>query len=190
MKFLKTFNELNLSDNFKYHYDKNISITESIFRYGSDSYLSLLKETRNLYNDGIIELINEDKDLFEQTNIGTFDYFNGELVPIDLPQEDYSLFEAEYKGKEVDLNKPKRNGGGGKKYYVYVKDPKSGNVKLIRFGDVKGGLSAKVSDPEARKRFASRHNCSMKKDKTTAGYWACRINRYANIFGKSYPGYW
>ena len=61
----------------------------------------------------------------------------------------------------------------------------------MNFGDVKGGLTAKVSDPEARKNFASRHKCSTKKDKTKAGYWACRLNKYGHLFGgKTYPGFW
>ena len=99
------------------------------------------------------------------------------------------LSEAEYKGKNVELNKPKR--GGAKKYYVYVKNPSTGNIKKISFGDVHGGLTAKVSNPKARKAFAARHNCKDKKDKTKAGYWACRANRYANLWnGKTYPGFW
>jgi hypothetical protein len=84
-----------------------------------------------------------------------------------------------------------RNTGGGKKYYVYVKNPSTGKVKKISFGDVKGGLTAKVSNPDARKRFAARHNCKSKKDRLTAGYWACRINKYGHLWGgKTYGGYW
>ena len=101
------------------------------------------------------------------------------------------LNEAEYKGKKVKLNYPIRNTGSGKKYYVYVKNPKTGKVKKISFGDVKGGLTAKVSDPEARKSFAARHKCSTKKDKTKAGYFACRLTKYGHLFGgKTYPGFW
>ncbi len=102
--------------------------------------------------------------------------------------QDAYIFEAQYHGKDVKLNYPMR--GGTKKYYVYVKS-KKGNVKKIAFGDVHGGLTAKVSDPKARKSFAARHQCDMKKDKTKAGYWACRINKYGHLFGgKTYPGYW
>jgi hypothetical protein len=97
--------------------------------------------------------------------------------------------EAEYQGKEVKLNNPMR--GGSKKYHVYVKDPKTDKVKKISFGDVHGGLTAKVSDPKARKSFAARHKCDTKTDRTTAGYWACRINKYGHLWsGKTYPGYW
>ena len=100
------------------------------------------------------------------------------------------LNEAEYQGREVELNKPKR--GGTKKYHVYVKNPKTGKIKKIAFGDVHGGLTSKVSDPKARKNFAARHNCDTKKDKTTAGYWACRLTKYGHLWknGQTYPGFW
>lgn len=100
------------------------------------------------------------------------------------------LSEADYKGKNVELNKPTRS-SGPKKYQVYVKNPSTGNIKKVSFGDAKGGLTAKVSNPKARKAFAARHNCKDKKDKTKAGYWACRANRFANLWGgKTYPGFW
>jgi hypothetical protein len=102
------------------------------------------------------------------------------------------LQEAEYKGKKVSLNKPKR--GGPKKFYVYVKNPKTGKVKKVNFGAVDGGqnLSVKISDPKRRKAFSDRHNCPTKKDKTKPGYWACRVNRYWKQLGgnQNYPGYW
>ncbi len=87
--------------------------------------------------------------------------------------------EAEYQGKKVELNKPKR--GGSKKYYVYVKTPK-GNVKKISFGDVTG-LKAKAGNKKAAKSFAARHNCEKKNDKQKAGYWACRLPRYGLVKG-------
>ncbi len=180
------------TEDLLYHIAKGIPVTESIFRPGSKKFFSLIKEARRLFESGKVELSNIDKELFESTEIGKFAYFNGELVPLDLPMENIiELNEAEYKGKEVKLNHPMRNSGGGKKYYVYVKNPKTGKVKKISFGDVHGGLTAKVSNPEARKSFAARHKCSTKKDKTKAGYWACRINKYGHLFGgKTYPGYW
>ena len=178
------------TEDLLYHIAKAIPVTESIFRPGSKKFFSLIKEARRLFESGKVELSNIDKELFESTEIGKFDYFNGELVPLDLPMENIiELNEAEYHGKEVKLNYPMR--GGTKKYYVYVKNPKTGKVKKISFGDVHGGLTAKVSNPEARKSFAARHKCSTKKDKTKAGYWACRINKYGHLWGgKTYPGYW
>jgi hypothetical protein len=192
MEHIKLFDNFQpISENLKYHVEKNLPILENIFRPGSDSFLLLIKEARELFDKGKVELNGIDKLLFESTDIGNFGDYEGKLVPLDLPQEIIGeINEAEYQGKEVELNKPMRNSEPGKKYYVYVKNPKTKKVIRVNFGDKKGGLTAKVSDPKARKSFASRHQCHLKKDKTKPGYWACRINRYANIFGKTYPGYW
>lgn len=93
--------------------------------------------------------------------------------------EETSIDEAEFKGKDVPLNKPKR--GGSKAYYVYVKDPKTKKVKKVSFGS--GGLRAKIKNKEARNAFAKRHNCDQKKDRTKAGYWSCNLPRYASLLG-------
>ena len=88
------------------------------------------------------------------------------------------------------LNKPTRDSSGGKAYKVYVKDPKTGNIKTIRFGS--GDLRAKINDKKARNAFAARHKCSTKKDKTKAGYWSCRLPRYAKLLGlkSNFSGFW
>lgn len=191
MKHIRNFNNFSvISEKLKYHLDNNKPIVENLFRPGSSSFFGLIKEARSHFDKGEVVLNGVDKILFEQTEIGKFDYFEGELVALDLPLETpEEMNEAEYHGKDVVLNKPKR--GGSKKYHVYVKNPKTGKVKKIAFGDVHGGLTAKVSNPKARKAFAARHNCKDKKDKTKAGYWACRINRFGYLWnGKTYPGYW
>lgn len=78
---------------------------------------------------------------------------------------------AEYQGKEVQLNKPMR--GDVKKYKVYVKDPSTGNVKKVNFGDP--DMKIKRDDPERRKAFRARHNCDDATDKTTPRYWSCKF---------------
>ena len=103
------------------------------------------------------------------------------------------LNEAKKKAKKKNtkkLNKPMRDTSGGKAYKVYVKDPKTGNIKTIRFGS--GGLRAKINDKKARNAFAARHKCSQKKDKTKAGYWSCRLPRYAKLLGlkSNFGGFW
>jgi len=110
--------------------------------------------------------INEDED-FEEV-----------LGPLGFPEDE--LWEAEYRGRKVPLNKPMR--GDVKKFKVYVKDPKTGNVKKVNFGH--GGTSAKKlgqktmkirkSNPKARKSFRARHNCDNPGPKTKARYWSCR----------------
>lgn len=113
----------------------------------------------------------------------TYDYNGFEMLKASVEY----IPEAEYKGKKVQLNKPKR--GGSKKFYVYVKS-KKGNVKKVSFGDT--GLSVKFKKPGARASFAARHKCATKKDKTKAGYWSCNIGRYWKSLGgsKNFSGYW
>lgn len=173
-----------LSEHLNFHIKNNICIAESIFRPGSNSHIELLRESRDLYMKGNLTIDRITALLFESTDLGLTGIYNGTSVPLDMPLE--ILDEAEYKGREVRLNYPKR--GGTKKFYVYVKN-KSGNIIKVQFGIP--GMKAKVSDPGRRRSFAARHQCSKKKDKTTPGYWACRANRYAHLWGgKTYPGYW
>jgi hypothetical protein len=194
MKHIKLFDKFtSVSENMKYHIDNNIPVLENIFRPHSDAFYNLIKEARQLFDDGKIEISDIDRQLFESTDLGYFDEYNGEIVPLDLPMENIEeLNEAEYHGKKVELNKPMRS-SGPKKYKVYVKNPKTGKVKVVNFGDVKGGLTAKISNPKARKAFSARHGCETRhKDKTKAGYWSCRLTKFPHLFSskKTYPGFW
>jgi hypothetical protein len=93
---------------------------------------------------------------------------------------DQDMNEAEYQGRKVPLGKPMR--GDVAKFKVYVRDPKTGNVKKVNFGH--GGTSAKragqktmrikKSDPARRKSFRARHRCDNPGPRTKARYWACR----------------
>jgi hypothetical protein len=96
--------------------------------------------------------------------------------------------EAEFKGKDVQLGKPKR--GGSKKFYVYVKDPKTKRVKKVSFGAP--GMSVGIKDPKRRRAFAARHRCSEKNDRTKASYWSCRVGRYGKLLGlgSNFTGFW
>ena len=84
--------------------------------------------------------------------------------------EDEQLDEAEYHGRKVPLGKPMR--GDVKKFKVYVKDPSTGNVKKVNFGDP--NMRIKKSNPARRKSFRARHNCANPGPRTKARYWSCR----------------
>ena len=172
----------------QYHLDNELTLSECVYRYSSDSFVQLFAEARQALRDGKIKLNEQDLDLIENTDIGQYGLYQGQKVPLDLPMEEV-LGEAKYKGKEVALSKPKR--GGPKKFYVYVKNPKSGNVKKVNFGD-SGNLTVKLNEPGARSAFAARHKCASKKDKTSPGYWSCNIGRYWKSLGgsKNFSGYW
>ena len=168
-----------LSEGLQYHIDKKIPLFETVYRIGSDKHLALIKEARKMYSRNVIDLCEEDEALIK-THLGEFALYEGESVPLDLPMlNEGEIEEAEFKGKDVPLNKPKR--GGSKAYYVYVRDPKTKKVKKVSFGS--GGLRAKIKNKEARNAFAARHNCKNKKDRTKAGYWSCNLPRYASALG-------
>jgi hypothetical protein len=80
------------------------------------------------------------------------------------------LQEAEYHGRKVPLGKPMR--GDVKKFKVFVKDPSTGNVKKVNFGDKT--MRIKKSNPARRKSFRARHNCANPGPRTKARYWSCR----------------
>jgi hypothetical protein len=83
--------------------------------------------------------------------------------------EDIDYSEAEKK----TLNKPFRLKGGKKKFGVYVKNPKTGNVIMVKFGDP--NMEIKRDDPDRRRSFRARHKCDTAKDKTTPRYWSCKF---------------
>jgi len=136
-----------------------------------------INHTRHSGTEGVIKVYTDripDKVLYRLTH--------------DVWVDKFVLKEAKKNNKK--LNKPMRDSSGGKAYKVYVKDPKTKKIKTVRFGS--GGLRAKINDKKARNAFAKRHNCSAKKDKTKAGYWSCRLPRYASLLGlkSSFSGFW
>ena len=98
--------------------------------------------------------------------------YRNEALRIEIVEhrEPVIFQEAEYQGRKVKLGKPMQ--GDVKKFKVYVRDPKTGNVKKVNFGQK--GMVIKKDNPVARKSFRARHKCDQKKDRTTAGYWSCR----------------
>jgi hypothetical protein len=139
-----------------------------------DSIRGML-EKAGLKEDKYQPFPEEDEMTFEDD-----DEFYEAFGELGFPEDENELFDAEYRGRKVPLNKPMR--GDVKKFKVYVKDPKSGNVKKVNFGH--GGSSARragqktmkirKSNPKARKSFRARHNCANPGPKTRARYWSCR----------------
>ena len=187
-----------LSEGLKFHMDNNRPLTEHLYRAGSDNYFNLWAEARSLYTRDILEITHEDDlAVLTETDLGHFGMFEGKKVPLDFPielteEEIQELFTeaAKKKKKDPPIGKPMRDTSGGKAYKVYVRDPKTKNIKTVRFGS--GGLRAKINDSKARAAFAKRHKCSTKKDRTKASYWSCRLPRYAKLLGlkSSFSGFW
>ncbi len=111
----------------------------------------------------------------DEITVEDHEEFNDVFGILGFPEEE--VWEAEYRGRKVPLNKPMR--GDVKKFKVYVKDPKTGNVKKVNFGH--GGTSAKrptmrirKSNPARRRSFRARHNCDNPGPRDKARYWSCR----------------
>lgn len=120
------------------------------------------------YNTYVVELENGKTTIVDEKDIkeiyGSVEETN--YIPDDL------LNEAEYQGRKVQLNKPFLTPDGPKKRSVYVKN-KKGNVVKVNFGDP--NMRIKKNNPERRKSFRARHNCSNPGPKWKARYWSCKF---------------
>jgi len=173
----------------KMHIKEGVSVDRNFFRPGSDAFFAIIREARTLYNEGQYTPINEEeRDILENFDLGEVVIIDGEKIPLDFPMLNEEILDEKKKKKkkkDPPVGKPTKNSGGGKKYKVYVRNKKTGRIKKITYGDSKGGLKGNWNNPEARKSFAARHDCKNKKDRTKAGYWACRAHK---DFGKNVPG--
>jgi hypothetical protein len=180
-----------VSEDLKYHRSHSVGVDKNIFRPGSSKFFKLFREVRHLNRLGLYSLNEAETELINDTDIGEFGIYEGELVPLDFPMlYEEELDEAEYKGKKVDLNKPKRGGG---RAYVYVnsgKKDKKGRIKVkkVSFGSsMPDAMGDSDAHKKRRKSFGNRHNCADKDDKTKPGYWSCRATKF---FGRSIAGWW
>jgi hypothetical protein len=174
-----------LSEGISYHVSNGIPLRESIYRFGSSKHLEMIREARELFERGEISVDANDRFILE-TDLGNYGVYMGRAVPLDLPMEDYELNEAEYRGKKVNLNSPKR-GGGKSKFYVYVKNDK-GNVIKLGFGQP--GVAVKTHSPERVRSFLARHNCDSPGPRWKARWWACNLHRYKKQLGLKFKGRW
>ena len=181
-----------VSEALLYHIDRNAGVDKNIFRPGSIEFFNLFREVRALSKSGDYTLSSAEYELIRDTDIGRFAIYEGQIVPLDYPMlyED-QIQEAEYKGRKVKLNKPKRGSGG--KAYVYVnsgKKDKKGRIKVkkVTFGSsMPDAMGSSDAAKERRKSFGRRHKCSEKNDKTKPGYWSCRATKF---FGRNISGWW
>jgi peptidoglycan hydrolase-like protein with peptidoglycan-binding domain len=125
------------------------------------------KYSKTHNRDGSPKMLNESVMLDEYTVEDHEDFHEhfGYLGFVD----DEGVFEAEYRGRKVKLNKPMA--GDVKKFKVYVKN-KKGNVVKVNFGQK--GMKIKKSNPARRRSFRARHNCDNPGPKWKARYWSCR----------------
>ena len=138
---MKTFHELAINETLDALQENGTNLTDNPFRLGSMMYFKVIEEARKRLSEDRYTLTEVDKQIIE-TDLGQFEVYEGNLVPLDCPMME------EKEEKQPELNKPKV--GGSKKYYVYVKD--GDKIKKISWGDTTG-LKVKLDNPEARKSF-------------------------------------
>tara|TARA_Y100001954_G_scaffold212955_1_gene241098 strand:- start:2874 stop:3587 length:714 start_codon:yes stop_codon:yes gene_type:complete len=133
-----------------------------------DKYSKAEKNKKTTEVDRMKELAGVSNDFVHEETYDGDDFYNnyGDM----WYNEDEIMDEAEYQGRKVKLGKPMR--GDVKKFKVYVKDPKTKNVKKVNFGDP--NMKIKKSNPARRKSFRARHNCDNPGPRTKARYWSCR----------------
>lgn len=169
MKYVKTFEDFQVSEGFRYHMENGLDITNSVYRLGSQAYKELFEETKKYWDEDNVILSDKAAWMTANLEVGTkakFKTSDGKMI-------------------DVELDTPFR--GGDKKFTVYHNSGKKdddGNIIAVKitWGDT-SGLSIKNDDPKAASSFWSRQQCDLKKkmDPSTAGFWAC----YApSLFGK------
>jgi len=170
--------------------------SDMVREYGIEQITQAISDTAEFHGDDDDEIGSSDISAMVNDTIKSlkrviegedYHYSTGERVKKkdeDGPDEEQrdrtraeKMDEAEYQGRKVKLNKPMQ--GDVKKFKVYVKDPKTGNVKKVNFGhggsSVKGkAMKIRKNNPKARKSFRARHNCDNPGPKTKARYWSCR----------------
>jgi hypothetical protein len=185
MMYIKTFGEVTndfsgISEGLKYHLNESTPLMESVYRIESDAWLNLINEARLAWEMNLIDL-NEDDLFLISTDAGKRDTYEGEEVMLDVPfYVDEEIDEAEYQGKKVQLNKPRRTPGGPRKFAVYTKNG-SGKVVQVRFGQP--GMKVRNNDPAAAKSFRARMQCDNPGPKWKPRWWACNVARYSKLLG-------
>ena len=130
------------------------STEDGILLAANDSIITVLAEWQ--------QLVDPMEDLTEDVALETMGY-GGSMGEDEMD-------EAEYHGRKVPLGKPMK--GDVKKSKVYVKDPSTGNIKKVNFGDP--NMRIKKSIPGRRKSFRARHHCENPGSRLKARYWSCR----------------
>ena len=154
--------------------------SDMVREYGIEQITQAIADTAEFHGDDEDEIGSSDVSAMVNDTIKSLK----RMIEGDGPDEEQhdrtraeKMDEAEYQGRKVKLGKPMQ--GDVKKFKVYVKDPKTGNVKKVNFGhggsSVKGkAMKIRKNNPAARKSFRARHNCDNPGPRTKARYWSCR----------------
>ena len=149
-------------DDFAFELSDGTLVETYILESTQDGILLAATDTIITVLDEWQQLVDPLEDLNEDITLETMGY-GGSMGKDDMD-------EAKYHGREVPLGKPMA--GDVKKSKVYVKDPSTGNIKKVNFGDP--NMRIKKSIPGRRKSFRARHHCENPGSRLKARYWSCR----------------
>ena len=149
-------------DDFAFELSDGTLVETYILESTEDGILLAATDTIITVLDDWQQLVDPLEDLNEDVTLETMGY-GGSMGEDDMD-------EAKYHGREVPLGKPMA--GDVKKSKVYVKDPSTGNIKKVNFGDP--NMRIKKSIPGRRKSFRARHHCENPGSRLKARYWSCR----------------
>ena len=161
--------------------DESIFPSSEIYESAQGATVVEIPLTRLLDEDEASEYAHRLANYMFEQGYEDFDIEVSTDMTDDLEEETYDdddpIDEAEYQGRKVKLGKPMQ--GDVKKFKVYVRDPKTKNIKKVNFGhggsSVKGkAMKIKKSNPARRRSFRARHNCDNPGPRTKARYWSCR----------------
>ena len=149
-------------DDFAFELSDGTLVETYILESTEDGILLAATDTIITVLDDWQQFVDPLEDLNEDVTLETMGY-GGSMGEDDMD-------EAKYHGREVPLGKPMA--GDVKKSKVYVKDPSTGNIKKVNFGDP--NMRIKKSIPGRRKSFRARHHCENPGSRLKARYWSCR----------------
>jgi hypothetical protein len=188
----ESFNEYqqSINEHIRYHIEKGLSISDSIFRIGSNAYLDFVNEMRSLHEAGKIRVSEDDQFILEKLYTGK----KGTFTDSDTGKKrSVSLDDPHLRAK----NEPSKN-----LYVVYRpspsgdKDKETGLVKAVAigFGEDPGAgkpdVRDKHQDSGRRAQFLARHNCKEKDDPYQSGWWSCNIHRWYKQLGLATADPW
>lgn len=147
-----------------------IALPRELSEEESDEYANRLANYmfEQGYEDFDIEISTDELEESDEVTYENIEDFHEDYGILGFVEDD-EIWEAEYQGRKVKLNKPMQ--GDVKKFKVYVKNPK-GNIVKVNFGSKEHKI--KKSNPERRRSFRARHNCDNPGPKHKARYWSCR----------------
>jgi len=167
---LKFVDFIGISEGLKYHIENNITLSESIYRIGSQKHLELVNEVRKLYISNNIDLKSRDVIIVEKLKTGELGVYinDGKKIEVNIDLPEFA------KGDDLKRHK-----------YIVYRPSKTKEIdeetklpKTVKIGFGHPDYEVANYDEKRRKSFLKRHQCDLKTDLYSSGWWSCNINLF------------